>query len=152
MENETKFCIKCGKEIPAVAEFCSFCGAKQNYTKSEATVNGNESSDLNEADSKASTSSGETSSTVQSASTQTTPVKESENDSPAGIIFFGWACALVALFIPIIGLGGIGFSIALINGSKAKSAGILLLIFSIIFMWLGFTGFGAGFMNGVRGS
>lgn len=29
MDEETKFCINCGKKIPKSAEFCPFCGAKQ---------------------------------------------------------------------------------------------------------------------------
>ncbi len=28
--NTTKFCTKCGKELPMDAEFCQFCGAKQS--------------------------------------------------------------------------------------------------------------------------
>lgn len=154
MNNTTKFCIKCGKEIPNIADFCNFCGAKQASTKNETNetlVSNTESPITNETDSQAAAISSETPSAIKSAPVQATSAKESDNDSPAGIIFLGWACALISLFIPIIGIGGIGFSIALINGSKAKNAGIFLIIFSVIFMWLGFTGFGSGFIGGLRG-
>lgn len=50
MDSETKFCTKCGKQIPSNAEFCSFCGAKQPQAKpatssesiSERTTNSTE--------------------------------------------------------------------------------------------------------------
>ncbi|ASG80303.1 DUF805 domain-containing protein [Lactiplantibacillus pentosus] len=35
--NETKFCINCGKEIPANATFCSFCGADQKTAATAET-------------------------------------------------------------------------------------------------------------------
>lgn len=38
MENtDTKFCIKCGKKIPANSEFCPFCGAKQELTSKDSS-------------------------------------------------------------------------------------------------------------------
>lgn len=37
---ETRFCNKCGKEIPVASEFCPFCGAKQN----NSVTSNNESS------------------------------------------------------------------------------------------------------------
>ena len=35
--NETKFCINCGKEIPANATFCSFCGTDQKTAATAET-------------------------------------------------------------------------------------------------------------------
>lgn len=32
MNNQTKFCTHCGKQIPASSEFCPYCGASQNTT------------------------------------------------------------------------------------------------------------------------
>jgi rRNA maturation endonuclease Nob1 len=30
VDGETKFCIHCGKSIPAVAKFCAICGGAQS--------------------------------------------------------------------------------------------------------------------------
>lgn len=36
---DSKFCINCGKSIPASAEFCPFCGAKQENITTEKVAN-----------------------------------------------------------------------------------------------------------------
>lgn len=61
-------------------------------------------------------------------------------------IVWGWVCAVVSLFIPIIGAGGIVFGVLLIKRQRV-SAAIPLLVCSAIFIMLGLTGFSNGFFN-----
>lgn len=39
MDDGTKYCINCGKQIPKAAEFCPFCGAKQTDEEKEPASN-----------------------------------------------------------------------------------------------------------------
>ncbi|WP_231952022.1 zinc-ribbon domain-containing protein [Pediococcus claussenii] len=36
-----KYCIKCGKQIPVEAEFCTYCGAKQELQTSDDSISEN---------------------------------------------------------------------------------------------------------------
>ncbi|QGV25966.1 zinc-ribbon domain-containing protein [Lentilactobacillus kefiri] len=38
MNEDTKFCIGCGKEIPAAAQFCPYCGSKQSALSGNANT------------------------------------------------------------------------------------------------------------------
>ena len=61
-------------------------------------------------------------------------------------IAWGWVCAAVSLFIPIVGAGSITFGVLLIK-DKRLSAAIPLIVCSSLFIILGLTGFGAGFFG-----
>ncbi|ANZ70337.1 zinc-ribbon domain-containing protein [Pediococcus claussenii] len=49
---ETKYCIKCGKQIPIEAEFCNFCGAKQATTSNEQEPSSSIKTNPKESDSR----------------------------------------------------------------------------------------------------
>lgn len=137
MEN-TRFCIKCGKEIPSNSEFCPYCGAAQSAINS-----GNASSSNNSTQARLSQQ------PVQNNITQPLPSKNSSNTGT--YIGIGWLCAVVSLFIPITGIIGIVLGALAVAKSDKKTAAIVLIVFSCIFFYLGITGFGTGFINGISG-
>lgn len=65
----------------------------------------------------------------------------------AAFLSIGWVSAFISLFVPFIGILSIIFGILDIVKSKSKTAGIVLLVFAIIFLYLGLTGFGYGFTS-----
>lgn len=76
-----------------------------------------------------------------------------ENNNPkhtnghAAFLSIGWVSAFISLFVPFIGILSIIFGVLDIVKSNSKTAGIILLIFAIIFLYLGLTGFGYGFTS-----
>lgn len=66
----------------------------------------------------------------------------------SSFIVWGWVCAVISLFIPIVGAGGITFGVLLIKRNRV-SAAIPLLVCSAIFIILGLTGFSDGFFSAV---
>lgn len=138
MEN-TRFCNKCGKEIPVNSEFCPYCGTSQ--PKIQTDKNEAKSEPVEAEPSKQS---------VQNNIEQPTPVENSQtgNNTHIGI---GWLCAAVSLFVPIVGVAGIILGALALGKSEKKTAAIVLIVFSCLFMYFGFTGFGTGFINGING-
>ncbi|GAX01920.1 zinc-ribbon domain-containing protein [Secundilactobacillus silagei] len=125
MDN-TKFCIKCGKKIPESSEFCPYCGTSQV---------GNESPKQS-----------------QNSSTQLDQITSVSNNPHHGMfIGLGWLCAVISLFIPLTGIAALVLAIIDTVKNNHKAAGIVLIVFSILFFYFGMTGFGTGFMNGVNG-
>ncbi|MDV3517369.1 hypothetical protein [Lentilactobacillus otakiensis] len=72
---------------------------------------------------------------------------QSHSSGHAAFLSIGWVSAVISLFVPFIGILAIIFGILDIVKSKSKTAGIVLLVFAIIFLYLGLTGFGYGFTS-----
>ncbi|KID42313.1 zinc ribbon domain-containing protein [Fructilactobacillus fructivorans] len=114
--NDEKYCVKCGKKIPKETKFCPYCGAKQpspasNQTDSEHGMPR----------------------PIQPGNVQNDKNKTASNL----ILIFGWLSAGVSLlFVPFL-FGIIGVVLGVIELKYHETAGILLIIASVILMIFG---------------
>lgn len=134
MDNESKFCTSCGKSLPAGADFCPYCGASRPTVKQTAPTEAQPQPQK----------------IVQPQQASQATTQSSNTTTHIGV---GWLCAVLSLFIPIAGIASIVLGALAISKDPAKkTAAIFLIVFSCIFMYLGFTGFGTGFFNGLNGN
>lgn len=122
MNEETKFCFKCGNKIPLNAEFCPVCGA--NKRKQDREQNMQQQPNL---------------------STQTNVNVEPKKTST--LTTWGWISAVAALFIPLTAIASFILGAKIIKYGKTN-AGVVLIVFAAVFMFLGMTGFAEGFFGG----
>ncbi|MCH5464245.1 zinc-ribbon domain-containing protein [Levilactobacillus tujiorum] len=132
MENEndshTKFCQKCGKKILADATFCPYCGAAQGTLNNQATATA--------------------STTTEQAQPQgQAPVQpQAQKRSVGAFVTWGWITTVIGLFIPVVAIAGIVLG-SLTVTRKHTGAGVTLIVFACIALYLGLTGFGQGFFS-----
>ncbi|AVK64120.1 hypothetical protein C5Z26_08345 [Lactobacillus sp. CBA3606] len=129
MEETTRFCFKCGEKISSDVDFCPKCGAKQPNNQEQNTV------------------------TPQPTATQTVnnyqePVQAKADEKTGWLVFWGWVAAVIALFVPIIGVISIVLGAMVIKKHRTV-AGTVLIVFAIIFIILGLTGFSEGFFGAI---
>jgi len=74
---------------------------------------------------------------------QASSIVENKNNQ---FLIWGWITAVLALFIPLTGIVSFVLSIFIIK-NKRTTAGTVLLVFTIIFFYLGMTGFSDGFFG-----
>ncbi len=78
------------------------------------------------------------------------PIKKNiqiESQSVTQFLIWGWISAIVSLFIPVIGAASIVLGYFTIKRHRT-GAGIALIIVAVVFIYLGLTGFGTGFISG----
>lgn len=127
-DSHTKFCQKCGKKILADATFCPYCGAAQGTVNDQATTS-------------ASATAEQTQSQIQ------TPVQpQTQKQSVGTFLTWGWITTVIGLFIPVVAIVGIVLG-SLTVTRKHTGAGVTLIVFACIALYLGLTGFREGFFN-----
>ncbi|NRO52653.1 hypothetical protein IMAU50024_01199 [Lactobacillus helveticus] len=129
MTESTKFCIKCGEKLSTDTLFCPKCGSKQPVVSQEVDGDTATTSNTQKNDNQ-----------VKTTATQPTRKKV------GAFLSWGWVATVISLFIPFVGIAGFVLGILTIQ-RKHTGAGVCLLVFSILFFYLGITGFGTGFMN-----
>ncbi|QGG59604.1 zinc-ribbon domain-containing protein [Loigolactobacillus bifermentans] len=129
MDKETKFCTKCGEKINIDAEFCPKCGASQ--LKTDAKAHG--------------ASTYEEPANTQPVSASSAPAKPQKTGT---FLLWGWITAVISLFIPILAIISVVLGAMTIKNKKIV-AGVVLIVFAVIFFYLGMTGFSKGFFSSI---
>lgn len=127
-DSHTKFCQKCGKKILADATFCPYCGAAQGTLNNQATATASTTTEQTQPQGQA-------------------PVQpQAQKRSVGAFVTWGWITTVIGLFIPVVAIAGIVLG-SLTVTRKHTGAGVTLIVFACIALYLGLTGFGQGFSS-----
>lgn len=121
---EKRFCTKCGSELQSDVAFCPSCGNPVVNNVSEQA----------------------TTSTPNVEQSTVTTTNTDDQKKIHTYLTWGWITSVLSLFVPILGVCSIVLGVFTIKKNKT-TAGTVLIIFSVIFMYLGMTGFGSGFFG-----
>lgn len=121
MDQNTKYCINCGEKITMNTEFCPKCGTKQTTSNTNTHQ-------------------------YQAAPQQPVPNYVQTPKKTVGLLIGGWLATVITLFIPLIGVISLICATLVIKREKVV-AGVVLIVFTIIFFYLGITGFAQGFFG-----